>query len=482
MPDSQSSTRGRSTAPSTADTTYSPNGAAAPASEPLLTTDLDNMHVFVSRIAYDRLRFVHEWGWLSWDGKRWARDKSGAAWRCVKLLSLAWTGLALEAEGAGLTERAKDFHAWAARCRQRSRLQATLQLAESDKAIVQRPEDFDTDQDAFNTQSGTLHLLSGREFPYFREDLITKLAGTRYDPAAAAPAWTAFLERILPDAELRSFVQRAVGYSLTGHTSEQCWFLLHGTGANGKTTFLRVVSELLGDYATYARPETFMVAEQDGIPNDIAALAGARLVVSTETEDGQRLAESLVKQLTGGDKMTARFLHREFFTFTPRLKLWLACNHLPGIRGTDHAIWRRTKLVPFSVTIPDAEQNPGLADQLLNELPGILNWALAGYEAWRSRGLAAPAAVMAAVDRYRSEQDVIGSFIEDRCVLTPAATIAKGELFEAYVNWAEANNERAWSQTRFSLRLKDRGIGEQREAGTGKRFWTGIGLRKSANL
>ena len=473
MPEAEHSISARPSTPSNV------NGAAAPAPLSLLTTDLDNMHVFIARIGHDKLRFVHEWGWLAWDGKRWVLDKDGAAWRCAKLLSAAWAELAEEAEGAGLTERAKDYRAWAARCRQRNRLAAALSLAESDKALAKRPHDFDSDDLAFNTQSGTISLLSGHEFPHFREDLITKIAGACYDPAASCPSWEAFLERILPEGEVRAYVQRCVGYSLTGLTSEQCWFLLHGPGANGKTTFLRVIAALLGDYAARAQPETFMVQDGDAIRNDIAVLAGARLVISSETEDGQRLAESLIKQLTGGDEIVARHLYRDPFTFTPRFKLWLACNHLPAIRGTDHGIWRRTKLIPFSVTIPEEEQDPGLADRLLNELPGILNWALAGFEAWQQHGLAAPAAVTAAVERYRSEQDVIGRFIEDRCVLSPAATIAKGELFGAYASWAESNNERTWSQTRFSLRLKERpDIGEHLEGHGNKRFWDGIGLRK----
>ena len=442
------------------------------------TTDLDNMNMFVARIAFGKLLYVPQWGWMAWDGKRWERDVSGSNWRRVKQLSAEWTSLADEVDGAGLADRAAQYRAWALKCRQKNRLEATLKLAESDARIVRLPSSFDTEPETLNTASGTLNLATGIELSHDPTDLITKLAGGRYDPRAEAPCWEAFLARVLPDATIRTFLQRAVGYSLCGRTSEQCLFVLHGAGSNGKSTLLRALIDIMGDYATTARPETFMVQENDAIPNDVAALAGARMIISTETEDGQRFAESRLKQLTGGDLVTARFLQHEYFSFRATGKIWIACNHKPEIRGVDLGIWRRIRLIEFKQTIPPDEQDLTLSDKLREEAPGILAWAVKGYAAWEKLGLRPPPAVLAAVESYRSEQDVLADFLEDCAVMAGEAEIVKGRLYERYVDWCETNKSRPWSSTRLALRLKERaGVGERRESGTGKRIWTGIALK-----
>ena len=208
-----------------------------------------------------------------------------------------------------------------------------------------------------------------------------------------------------------AYVQTAVGYSLTGLTSEQCFFVLHGLGDNGKTKLMETIKALMGDYATQTPTETFLVKGRGGqIPNDIAALRGARLVTSVEVDAGRHLSEALIKQVTGEDEVTARFLYKELFTFKPQFKLWLATNHKPVIRGSEHAIWRRIRLIPFTVKIPEAEQDKTLGNKLLSELPGILNWALEGCRLWQAEGLTAPAAVQAATQEYREEMDVLGDF------------------------------------------------------------------------
>ncbi len=442
------------------------------------TTDLDNMQKFIVRLAVGRLLYVPQWGWMAWDSKRWTRDLSGEHWRLVKLLSNAWMLEAEEASGAGLAERAEQYRAWAIKCRQKNRLEAALKLAETDTRLVRMPAAFDVDTVAFNTESGTLDLASGLLLPHETTDLITKMSGAHYDRAAEAPCWQAFLERILPSAEVRGFVQRAVGYSLSGKTGEQCLFLLHGAGSNGKSTFLRALVDMLGDYASSARPETFMVQDGDAIPNDVAALAGARMIISAETEDGQRFAESRLKQLTGGDMVTARFLQHEFFSFRSTGKIWLACNHKPEIRGVDLGIWRRIRLIEFKQTIPPDEQDRGLSEKLRGEAPGIMAWAVKGYHAWEKMGLRPPQAVVAAGETYRGEQDALAEFLEDCAIVAPQLETVKGQLYGRYVDWSETNKSRPWSSTRLGLRLKERaGIGERREPGTGKRIWTGIGLK-----
>jgi len=230
----------------------------------------------------------------------------------------------------------------------------------------------------------------------------------------------------------------------------------------------------LADYAMPTRTETLLVKRGDQIPNDIARLAGARFVSAVETESGRRLAEGLVKQMTGGDRMTARFLHHEYFDFEPTFKVWLAVNHKPRVVGTDHAIWRRIKLIPFTVTIPESEQDPDLREKLKKELSGILAWAVAGCQLWQDHGLKAPEPIKAATEEYREESDVTAAFINERCNQGPDFKVTKAELYAAYSEWCKNSGEYAVSKKELGLRLIEKGFSESR---TGKsRFWLGIGL------
>jgi putative DNA primase/helicase len=276
--------------------------------------------------------------------------------------------------------------------------------------------------------------------------------------------------------DLIEFLQRAVGYSLTGDVSEQCLFLLYGTGANGKSVFVKTAGRLLGEYATVTPFETLLVRRGEGPRDDIADLRGARFVSAIEAEEGQRLAESLVKALTGDDRIKARFLYSEFFSFEPSFKLWLAANHQPIIRGTDLAIWRRIRLVPFTVTIPEGEQNPHLAEGLVEELPGILNWALAGCLEWQRDGLHQPDEVRQATALYRQESDPLAEFLGECCVVEDGRKSRFGELFSAYQRWAEANSEKPLSNRAFADRLTERGFDSYRAPDGRSRMRIGIGL------
>jgi putative DNA primase/helicase len=324
--------------------------------------------------------------------------------------------------------------------------------------------------------NGTLDLHTGALREHRRADLATKLAPVAYSPDATAPTWGAFLDRILPDHDVQEFVRRAVGYSLTGETGEQVLFLCWGTGANGKTTFIETIMAILGDFALKTPAETLLAKRDNTIPNDVAALRGARFVAAVESEDGRRLAEVRVKELTGGDSVSARFMRAEWFTFKPVAKLWLATNHRPVVRGTDEAIWRRIRLIPFNVTIPGPERDPTLPAQLRAELPGILRWAVDGCMAWQHKGLGAPAAVLAATRSYRAEQDVLGAFIAERCLLAPERWVSSASLYAAYRNWCEDSGEHAATQRALGLALRERGFEDAREGKARSRGWQGVGL------
>ena len=253
---------------------------------------------------------------------------------------------------------------------------------------------------------------------------------------------------------------------------------MHGGGANGKSTFIAVLQAMLGDYAKQAAPELLVSRGGDHHPTELADLFGARLVASVEVDDGKRLAESLVKQMTGGDKMKARFMRQDFFEWVPTHKLFLAANHRPEIRGTDYAIWRRIHLVPFTVTIPEDERDPKLGEKLRVELPGILNWAIAGCLDWQQNGLGVPQAVRTATEEYRQEQDVLADFLAEHCVIDPQAYAVAGILYKTYTTWCEADGANPISRTAFGRRLTERGFRAEKPRIGGKqtRVWRGLGL------
>ena len=396
-------------------------------------TDVGNAQRLLAQHGHD-LRYVHTWHrWLVYDGKRWRLDDTGDAVRRTVETIRDLTRYAATVENAKDRER---FLKHALGSERDARVRAALSLAESLDDVPILHDELDVDPFLLNVANGAIDLRTGDIWPHQANQLISKLAPVAYDRKAKAPTWDRFLERVLPDPAVRAFVLAALGYSLTGVTSEQVLPMLYGSGANGKTTFLEAVRDLLGDYGQQAPAETFL-ERRDSIPNDVARLRGARFVAATETGEGRRLNEVLVKRMTGGDTLAARFMRSEWFEFRPQFKAWLATNHRPDVRGTDEAIWRRIRLVPFTVTIPEAERDPKLPDKLRAELPGILAQAVAACLAWHEHGLPKADAVTAATEEYRSDNDVIGRFLDDCCVLDNSAKAKAGDLYNRYAYWCQ---------------------------------------------
>lgn len=441
----------------------------------------------------DDLKYCEDFhGWLVWDGFRWVPDKTGEVQRRAMTVIRAFQDQVREElarkrqELAGSQkERIKNeikelekLLKFAKQSENRHNRNNMIADAASHPGIaVADPEEFDKDHWLLNVENGTIDLKTGELRPHQRGDMITKMAGTYYDPDAECPRWEQFLREVMnDDEELIQYLQKAIGYSLTGDTSAQEWYLLYGTGANGKSVFLSTIQELLGDYAQQAPSSLLMAKKEMGPTNDLARLKGARFVAATETDEGRRIAEGLVKQLTGDDKVSARFLFKETFEFKPTAKLWLATNHKPVVRGTDYGFWRRVRLIPFTRQFAPEERDTRLPEKLRKELPGILRWAVEGARLYRQEGMQVPDKVRAATAEYQAESDVIGAFIADCCVLNPLAKVPVSELYHAYTSWCSANGEPSLSQRIFGKRLKERGDVEQVKGSKGVRMWKGIGL------
>ena len=427
--------------------------------------DLGNCERLVERFGKD-LRYCHDWKkWFVWDGSRWRIDQTAEVMRWAKAVARDFHLQAADAQGSDL---AKALTKHAHYSRSRAGIRGMVDLAQSEPGVPILPEGMDCNPWLLNCRNGTLDLQTGEFRNHCREDLLTKQVPVNYDPDQTdALSWDAFLQQIFNgNPNLIQFIQRAAGYSLTGSTAEQCFFVMHGSGNNGKTTLLTLLGEVLGDYAATTGTETLMLKRSGGIPNDLAALRGARFVSASETEDGRRLAESLIKQLTGGEAISARFLHAEFFEFTPTFKIFLATNHRPQIKGTDLAIWRRVRLIPFDVQIE--KPDPFFPDKLRQEYPAILNWMVRGNEMWREGGLKPPAEVLTATQEYREEQDLIGGFLVEACRENDEGMVKAGELYDAF---CELHGNRTMTKTAFGKAMSERGYDRFKKDG-----WYYLGL------
>ncbi len=443
--------------------------------------DLGNARRFVD---FERanVRYVPEFkAWLTLDAKNfWRRDTDGEIVRRAKDVIDTIKGEAKNAADQQKGELAQELLKHASRSGGAQRIAAMIELARTEPGIPLTSSALDQDPMLFGVANGVLDLRTGKLRPARAEDYITQRSPVVFDPAATCPTWEMFLQRVMgDDPELFSYIKRAVGYSLTGDTREHVFFFAHGSGANGKSTFTDIVQRFVGDYGRQIQSETLMVQKGKSASNDIARLFGARAVIASETEEGARLAEVMIKQATGGDTLTARYLYCEFFEFRPQFKLWIVGNHKPAIRGTDLGIWRRVHLIPFTVTIPPEQRDKALSEKLRTELPGILNWALEGCLEWQRDGLNPPATVTAATDEYRREMDVIGAWIDERCEVNRAARTSVRDLYRDYRAWAEDNGEHVFTGNAFGRKLGER----FRKEKIGVHVWVfGLAVRPALRL
>ncbi|HEY9217264.1 MAG TPA: phage/plasmid primase, P4 family [Phenylobacterium sp.] len=391
------------------------------------------------------LRYCAAWkAWLVWDGARWALDNTLLATAHARDLCRR------EAESCPDPRLARALG-------QERTVNAVERLARADRRLAATTEQWDLDPWLLNTPGGVVDLRTGEVRSSDPALHMTKISGAA--PGGDCPTWLRFLERITGgDVDLQAYLRRVLGYALTGVTSEQALFFAYGTGANGKSVLIDTVAGILGDYHKTAPVETFTESRSERHSTELAMLRGARLVAAVETEEGRRWAESKIKTLTGGDRISARFMHRDNFEYNPQFKLFIAGNHKPGLRSVDEAMRRRIHLVPFAVTIPAEERDPELKDKLRAEWAGILRWMIAGCVEWQRVGLAPPGAVRAATEDYLDEEDAISAWIDEMCERAPQGREQASVLFASWSAWAGARGEYVGSSKRFAQALEARGF------------------------
>ncbi len=412
------------------------------------------------------LRHVHAVGWFHWDGARWARDSNGTATRAVvDTVKAAFADLA-ELDREAQKELLSDIR----RCESAPGVDGVLRLAGSLLPLAVSVDQLDADPFLFNTKNGTLDLRTGELRAHDPNDLLTKVAGCGYDPDAQSETFDRFLEVIQPDPAVRAFLARLFGHALLGTVREHLLPILTGTGSNGKSTLIETVQTAFGDYAISAEPE--LLVERGSVhTTGQADLLGVRLAVSAETDKGRRLAAATVKRLTGGDKIRARRMRQDNIEFAASHSVVMVTNHKPTVAGDDPALWRRLRIVPFDVVV--AQPNKRLKEQLAVELPAVLAWLVTGYQEWHEHGLDEPPIVTTATDAYRSSSDVLGRFLEERCILSPAARVKARELFGSWSSWCHLNGEDPDTEVAFAESLSSRGFEKKRSNGA---VYVGLGL------
>jgi putative DNA primase/helicase len=408
----------------------------------------DALALHFAQVHRDDLRFVAKWGqWLSWTGMYWQLDDTLRAYDLSRAICRQVAAGCNDPKLASALASAKT-------------VAAVERLAKSDRRLAATVDQWDGDPWLLNTPEGVVELKTGRLRPHRPDDYMTKI--TVVGPGGDCPRFLAFLERVTGgDVELQAYIGRALGYALTGETREHALFFAYGTGANGKSVLLSTLSGILDGYHRSAPIETFTASNGDRHPTDLAGLRGARLVTATETEEGRRWAESRIKQLTGGDSVSARFMRQDFFDYRPAFKLIIAGNHKPSLRSVDEAMRRRFHMIPFAVTIPPSERDPELTEKLKAEWPGILAWLIEGTLEWQTQGLRPPQAVLDATEAYLAAEDATAAWIDDKCLRDLRSWEKSSDLFASWQSWAETAGEAAGTQRRLSQTLESRGFKSQ---------------------
>lgn len=442
--------------------------------EKLPLSDYTNALIFIRDHGKD-IRYCFPWAkWLVWDGKRWDIDSKGEVMRRAKQTIKKLAG---RAETIEEDIKIKAFLKHIKSSLSAGRLKAMTELSQSEEEIPILPEELDRHPWALNCQNGTVNLQTGELQPHQRKDFLTRILPVVYDPEASCPTWLDFLHRIMQGRQdIICFLQKAVGYSLSGDISEQVFFILWGTGANGKSTLINAILEIMGPFAMKATSDLLLVSRGDRHPTERADLAGKRIVATIETEEGRLLAESFIKEATGGDPIRARRMREDFWEFLPTHKIWLATNHKPIIRGTDGAIWRRPRLIPFEVAIPEKEQDKKLPEKLRKEYAGILAWAVEGCLAWQKEGLGYPEGVKKATENYRSEMDILGDFIDECCEVGESFRAKASTLYGTYKEWCQEVGECYKNQRTWGRALTERGFERYSNNGT---WYRRIGIRET---
>jgi len=438
-------------------------------------TDIETAEQFVGK--YKRtLYYVHAWkSWVRWDGLRWAKDDDEGAVRMAMSLAADYKA---EAKRLGTEKGEAHFKASVKLARGKA-IREMLTLGRS--LVPRKSEDFDADPNLLNTPLGTVMLSSGGYYTNLEDDYISRMTNAGYDGVPSeCPTWLKFLHTVTGgNTNLMDFIQRAVGYSLTGQTKERVAFVLHGEGRNGKSTFLETIQAAMGDYATTASSNLIMAGRDEKTYNDLAALRGVRFVAASENKRGKAVDTGIFKLITGNEKVSARFLYGEWFTFKPQFKLWLATNHLPEIEADDQAVWDRMRLIPFTVRIPDDQVDDQLGKKLEAELPGILRWAIEGATIWYRDGLGTSDAVKIAAENWRHDADLLGQWVSEACEVGALTAYRTGALYESFRTFAKST-----APASFNMRLNEfvdamQRKGYKRVMKTGNRsFLEGIALRQ----
>ena len=422
---------------------------------------------FVNQVHYS---FVNK-RWSYWNGETWMDDETG---EIKRLGDTIIADIKKEAISEQDEDRQEEALKWANKTASSKNKEAMIKESQHLEGIPILPNEMDKYHDYLNCQNGIINLRNGELIKHDSSLNMSKICLCEYDPSDKKPQrWLQFLDEVCGgNQELIHYLQKAIGYTLTGSIQEQCCFFLYGMGNNGKSTFMRVLSDMLGSYSSNAQPETIMMKKSDdNARGDIARLKSVRFVSTEEATEGVRLNEGLLKQLTGGGKITCRFLYGNDFEYEPEFKIWFATNHKPRIVGTDNGIWRRIRLIPFEVSIPEDKVDKNLPYKLREELPQILHWAVEGCMMWQKEGLGLPKVIMDATKEYRNEMDLLATFIENCVVIdyTSSENILAGTLFQIYCSWAKQNNEYEMTNRKFISEMTKK-LPEKKRLGDGIHF------------